>query len=120
MLGNEAIAAGLVESGCAMATSYPGTPASEILAGLARLKTETGRPLHVQWAVNEKVAFEIAYAGSMSGLRAAAVDPASEPDAVSAMQLSVLDAPVLLRMNAARGFVSCQLLRRCLRPVFRW
>ena len=71
MLGNEAIAAGLVENGCAMATSYPGTPSSEILAGIARLKSESGRPRHVQWAVNEKVAFEIAYAGSMSGLRTA-------------------------------------------------
>lgn len=71
MLGNEAIATGLVESGCTMATSYPGTPASEILPAIARLKSDTGRPRHVQWAVNEKVAFEIAYAGSMSGLRTA-------------------------------------------------
>ena len=26
MLGNEAIACGLIENGCAVATSYPGTP----------------------------------------------------------------------------------------------
>jgi len=32
MLGNEAISRGLIENGCAMATSYPGTPASEIVA----------------------------------------------------------------------------------------
>ena len=71
MLGNEAIARGLLENGCAMATSYPGTPASEILASLAAMRTAEQVDMHVQWAVNEKVAFEIAYAGAMSGLRTA-------------------------------------------------
>ena len=71
MLGNEAIARGLLESGCAVATSYPGTPASEILGAVAALQKEGGGGRHVQWAVNEKVAFEIAYAGSMTGLRTA-------------------------------------------------
>ena len=71
MLGNEAIARGLVENGCAVATSYPGTPASEILSSLVTFKRETGVSLHAQWAVNEKVAFEIAYAGAMTGLRSA-------------------------------------------------
>ncbi|MCG6894666.1 MAG: indolepyruvate ferredoxin oxidoreductase subunit alpha [Desulfobacteraceae bacterium] len=71
MLGNEAIARGLVENGCAVATSYPGTPASEILAAVLQLQREQGSLRHVQWAVNEKVAFEIAYAAAMTGLRAA-------------------------------------------------
>ena len=71
MLGNEAIARGLLESGCAMATSYPGTPASEILASLAAMRVSEKVDMHVQWAVNEKVAFEIAYAGAMTGLRTA-------------------------------------------------
>ncbi|MEW6258458.1 MAG: thiamine pyrophosphate-dependent enzyme [Thermodesulfobacteriota bacterium] len=71
VLGNQAIAYGLTENGCQVATSYPGTPASEILPGLASCKARFGMPQHVQWAVNEKVAFEIAYAASMSGLRAA-------------------------------------------------
>jgi indolepyruvate ferredoxin oxidoreductase alpha subunit len=71
MLGNEAIALGLMENGCTMATSYPGTPASEILASFAALQKEESMPRHIQWSVNEKVAFEIAYAGSMSGVRAA-------------------------------------------------
>ncbi len=73
MLGNEAIARGLAENGCAMGTSYPGTPASEILSSLASLKKHLSLPMHVQWAVNEKVAFEIAYAGSMTGLRTAVI-----------------------------------------------
>jgi indolepyruvate ferredoxin oxidoreductase alpha subunit len=71
MLGNEAIARGLIEQGCAVATSYPGTPASEILSGIVRWKKELSLPLHAEWAINEKVAFEIAYAGSMTGLRTA-------------------------------------------------
>ncbi|MEJ2154323.1 MAG: thiamine pyrophosphate-dependent enzyme [Desulfobacteraceae bacterium] len=71
MMGNEAIARGLIENGCAVATSYPGTPASEILAAVAGYRRRLGLTLHVQWAVNEKVAFEIAYAAAMAGRRAA-------------------------------------------------
>jgi indolepyruvate ferredoxin oxidoreductase, alpha subunit len=71
LLGNEAIARGLVENGCRMATSYPGTPASEILAAVAEFKRREKLGLHVQWAVNEKIALEIAYAGCMAGLRTA-------------------------------------------------
>lgn len=71
MLGNEAIALGLLENGCAVATSYPGTPASEILTSVASLQAANNIEMHTQWAVNEKVAFEIAYAGSISGLRTA-------------------------------------------------
>ena len=71
MLGNEAIARGLIENGCSIATSYPGTPASEILTALFGFQKETPIVKHIQWAVNEKVAFEIAYTGSMTGLRTA-------------------------------------------------
>lgn len=71
MLGNEAIARGLVESGCAVATSYPGTPASEILSSLVNWQAEASTSMHVQWAVNEKIAFEIAYTASIAGKRAA-------------------------------------------------
>ena len=71
LLGNEAIARGLIENGCAMATSYPGTPASEILAAVAQLQKTLPIEMHSQWAVNEKVALEIAYAGAQAGLRTA-------------------------------------------------
>jgi indolepyruvate ferredoxin oxidoreductase alpha subunit len=71
LLGNEAIARGLVENGCAIATSYPGTPASEILASVAAFQKENDIAMHTQWAVNEKIAFEIAYAGCQAGLRTA-------------------------------------------------
>lgn len=71
LLGNEAIARGLIENGCRMATSYPGTPASEILAAVAAFQREEKLAMHTQWAVNEKIALEIAYAGCMTGLRTA-------------------------------------------------
>ena len=72
MLGNEAMALALIENGCRVAASYPGTPASEILSSVAKLRNELGVAMHAEWAVNEKVAFEIAYTASMTGLRAAA------------------------------------------------
>lgn len=71
MLGNEAIARGILESGCDIAAAYPGTPSTEILSSLAGLVRRTKASMHVQWAVNEKVAFEIAYAGSQAGKRTA-------------------------------------------------
>ena len=71
MLGNEALARGLVESGCSMATAYPGTPSSEILPAVVRHARKESVPMHIQWAVQEKVAYEIAYAGSITGLRCA-------------------------------------------------
>lgn len=71
MLGNEAIARGLIECGCSVAASYPGTPASEILSSAVQWRKACGVPMHIQWAVNEKVALEIAYTASLTGLRSA-------------------------------------------------
>jgi len=71
MQGNEAMARGLVENGCVVAASYPGTPASEILSSIDAWRKAEGTNMHVEWAVNEKVAFEIAYAASQTGLRTA-------------------------------------------------
>ncbi len=70
-MGNEAIAVGLVEQGCRVITAYPGTPSSEILAGVLRLKHRVPDPIHAEWSTNEKVAFETALAASWTGLRAA-------------------------------------------------
>lgn len=71
MLGNEAIARGLIECGCSVAASYPGTPASEILSSAVQWSKACGVPMHIQWAVNEKIALEIAYTASLTGLRSA-------------------------------------------------
>lgn len=71
LLGNEAIALGLVEAGCRVAAAYPGTPSSEILAGVVKHKRRLGREVYTEWSTNEKVAFEVALAASWTGLRAA-------------------------------------------------
>jgi indolepyruvate ferredoxin oxidoreductase, alpha subunit len=71
LMGNEAMGRGLVEAGCSLAASYPGTPASEILAAVAAFAKETGAAIHTEWSVNEKVAYEVALANSMAGRRSA-------------------------------------------------
>ena len=71
LMGNEAIARGLVENGCTLIASYPGTPASEILPAVVQFSRQTGAPIHTEWSVNEKVAYEVALANSMAGRRSA-------------------------------------------------
>jgi indolepyruvate ferredoxin oxidoreductase alpha subunit len=71
LLGNEAIARGLLESGCTFAASYPGTPASEILSSFLQMAKAEKSPALAEWSINEKVAFETALAVSYSGGRAA-------------------------------------------------
>jgi len=62
--GNEALAQGAWEAGLSVACAYPGTPSTEILEALA-LYPE----LDVQWSVNEKVAYEVAYGAAVGGVR---------------------------------------------------
>jgi indolepyruvate ferredoxin oxidoreductase alpha subunit len=71
LLGNGAVARGIVESGCRLFSAYPGTPSSEILSEVARFKAVEGADLWVEWATNEKVALEMALAASYAGMRAA-------------------------------------------------
>ena len=71
MLGNEAIARGLLENGCRFAASYPGTPASEILSSIITMAKQEYIPCYCEWSINEKVAFETALAYSYAGGRAA-------------------------------------------------
>ena len=70
MLGNEAIARGAIEAGVQVAAAYPGTPSSEVTETLAEVAKEAG--MYVEWSVNEKVAFEVALAASICGVRALA------------------------------------------------
>lgn len=70
VLGNEAIARGLIEAGVSVATAYPGTPSSEILPAVIEWKKKLGLNIYVEWSVNEKVALEVALAASWAGKRA--------------------------------------------------
>jgi indolepyruvate ferredoxin oxidoreductase alpha subunit len=71
LLGNEAIARGLLENGCSFAASYPGTPASEILSSFIQMAGTAESPAMGEWSINEKVAFETALAVSYAGGRSA-------------------------------------------------
>ncbi|QTA89510.1 indolepyruvate ferredoxin oxidoreductase subunit alpha [Desulfonema magnum] len=67
LLGNEAIARGAVEAGVAFATTYPGTPSSEISLNLFQMSQESD--LYFEYGTNEKVALEVAAGAANSGLR---------------------------------------------------
>ena len=67
LLGNEAIVRGAIEAGVAFATTYPGTPSSEIGDTFFRIAAES--ELYFEYSTNEKVAMETAAGASVSGLR---------------------------------------------------
>jgi indolepyruvate ferredoxin oxidoreductase alpha subunit len=71
LLGNEAIARGILEAGVVIGAGYPGTPSSEILTTLADMQ-QYYPELKLEWSINEKVGFEIAYGGSMCNVRSVA------------------------------------------------
>ncbi len=64
MLGNEAVARGLYEAGVSIASSYPGTPSTEITETIAKFDD-----VYSEWAPNEKVALEVAFGASLAGKR---------------------------------------------------
>ena len=64
MLGNAAVARGLYEAGCAVVSSYPGTPSTEITEEAAKYDE-----IYCEWAPNEKVAMETAFGASLAGKR---------------------------------------------------
>lgn len=66
MLGNAAIACGVVEGAVDVVSGYPGTPSSEIIGTLSSMQD---RDFYVEWSVNEKVALEVAAGASITGAR---------------------------------------------------
>ena len=72
LMGNDAIALGLIHANVDMVSGYPGTPSSEILTGVQKIKKELNLDMYAQWATNEKVGFEVAYAGAIAGKRTCA------------------------------------------------
>jgi len=68
MLGNEAIARAAAESGVKVVAGYPGTPATEIVDHCASYPG-----IYAEWSTNEKHAFEVAAAASLTNQRAMAV-----------------------------------------------
>lgn len=72
LMGNDAIALGLIHAGVDMVSGYPGTPSSEILGNFQKFRDKFKREGYAQWATNEKVGFEVAYAGAIAGKRTCA------------------------------------------------
>ena len=64
MLGNAAVARGLYEAVCSVASSYPGTPSTEITEEAAKYDA-----IYCEWAPNEKVAMETAFGACLAGKR---------------------------------------------------
>jgi indolepyruvate ferredoxin oxidoreductase alpha subunit len=67
LLGNEAITRGAVEAGVAFATTYPGTPSSEISLNLFQISKQSD--LYFEYSTNEKVALEVAAGAANAGVR---------------------------------------------------
>lgn len=69
VLGNEAIARGILEAGIRVASGYPGTPSSEIMETLAEI--HKFHPIFdIEWSTNEAVGFQVALGASMCNARA--------------------------------------------------
>jgi len=67
LLGNVAIARGVLEAGIGVVTTYPGTPASEIGDSISAIANEAG--LYMEYSTNEMVAVEVAAGAANSGVR---------------------------------------------------
>jgi TPP-dependent indolepyruvate ferredoxin oxidoreductase alpha subunit len=65
--GDEAVARGAIEANVKVASSYPGTPATEILETLAEVAKNLD--MYAEWSINEIVAMEVAVGASMTGVR---------------------------------------------------
>jgi indolepyruvate ferredoxin oxidoreductase alpha subunit len=70
LLGNEAIARGILEAGISVVTTYPGTPASEIGDSVSEIAAKAG--LYMEYSTNEIVAVEVAAGAANCGIRALA------------------------------------------------
>ena len=68
LLGNDAITHGIIEAGVGFASTYPGTPSSEIGNNLEKIAVNNS--MYFEFSANEKVAMESASAAAMSGVRA--------------------------------------------------
>ena len=103
MIGNFAIARGLVEAGLELAAAYPGTPSSEIIPGVVEFNKREHGHIHAEWSTNERCAFEVAFGAASAGKKAACM--------MKQVGLNVAFAPLLRArrkaINGALVIVSC-------------
>jgi indolepyruvate ferredoxin oxidoreductase alpha subunit len=64
MIGSEALAHAALEAGVQFVTGYPGSPSTGTVEALLRLAQPDVR---IEWAINEKSAFDAAFGASLAG-----------------------------------------------------
>jgi indolepyruvate ferredoxin oxidoreductase, alpha subunit len=69
--GSQALAWGAVQAGVTLVTGYPGSPSTAVVEALVALQGQglAGDELHIDWASNEKSAFDAALGVSLAGRR---------------------------------------------------
>jgi len=71
MNGSQALAWGALEAGVSLVTGYPGSPSTAVVEALVALQGQglAGDALQIDWASNEKSAFDAALGVSLAGRR---------------------------------------------------
>ncbi len=70
LMGNEIFAHAALEAGVRVVAGYPGTPSSEVVETVAKLRAAgKAHGVHVEWSTNEKAALELLAAASYAGAR---------------------------------------------------
>ncbi len=64
--GSEALALGALDAGVQFVTGYPGSPATSVVNALLQHESQY---LRIEWAINEKSAFDAAFGASLAGVR---------------------------------------------------
>ncbi len=70
--GSQALAWGALDAGVSLVTGYPGSPSTAVVEALVDLQRQglAGEALQIDWASNEKSAFDTALGVSLAGRRA--------------------------------------------------
>ena len=66
LMGNQAMGRAAVAAGVRFVAGYPGTPSTEVLETVAKVRTDD---IYVEWSVNEKSAMEAGAGAAYSGAR---------------------------------------------------
>ena len=70
LMGNEAFAHAALEAGVNVVAGYPGTPSSELVETVAKLRAQGGaKDVYVEWSTNEKAALEMLAGAAYAGAR---------------------------------------------------
>ncbi len=64
LMGNQAMAMGAIHAGANFVSGYPGTPSTEILETVAKVRENN---TYVEWSTNEKAALEVAAGAAYTG-----------------------------------------------------